>query len=440
MTLAATDAMPPAPSSPSSSVADRSLRRIRRRLLPFLGLLYIVSYLDRVNVSFAKLTMNAALGIDDATYAFGAGIFFIGYFIFEVPSNLILERVGARRWIARILVTWGLISAATAFVTGPRSFVAMRFLLGVAEAGFFPGILLYLTYWFPARERARVVGWFMVAIPLSGLLGSALSGELLRLTAFGLHGWQWMLMLEGVPAVVLGLACLAVLPDKPADAAWLEPDERDWLVTTLVAEQQAVAQAGHTTLRAALIQPRVWALALAYFGMVLALYGSNFWLPTLVSGHGLSLQSTGWITALPFLCGAPFMVWWGWHSDRHGERVCHLVAVSVLGFVGFAAASAFDSLPAQIVCLCLALMGVYGSLPIFWTLPTTFLAGTAAAAGLALINSLGNLAGYFGPEVVSWLTPGGDFGRALFALGVSMLIPAIVVMALSARPEQRVRV
>jgi ACS family tartrate transporter-like MFS transporter len=344
----------------TTALAQRTLGRVRWRLLPFLGLLYVISYLDRVNVSFAKLTMNAAIGIDDATYALGAGIFFIGYFIFEVPSNLILERVGARRWIARIMVTWGVISAATAFVTGPASFMTMRFLLGVAEAGFFPGILLYLTYWFPASERAKVVGLFMVALPLSGLIGSPLSAELMRLNGLGLEGWQWMLIIEGVPAVLLGVACLFYLPDRPEEAQWLEPNQREWLTTTLAAERQAVARSGQTTLRAALVQPRVWALAVAYFGIVLALYGFNFWLPTLISSHGVALRYTGWIAALPFLCGAPFMVWWGRRSDRRNERVGHLVTVAVMGFAGFAAAGLVESLPLQILCLCLALMGVYG--------------------------------------------------------------------------------
>lgn len=419
----------------NTTLGQRALSRVRWRLLPFLGLLYVVSYLDRVNVSFAKLTMNASIGIDDATYAFGAGIFFIGYFLFEVPSNLILERVGARRWIARIMITWGLISAATAFVTGPTGFVTMRFLLGIAEAGFFPGILVYLTYWFPSSERARVVGLFMVALPLSGLIGSPLSGELMRLTGFGLEGWQWMLIIEGLPAVVLGVVCLAFLPDRPSDATWLPADEREWLTGAITAERAGVAQRGHTTLRAALMRPQVWALALAYFGIVLALYGFSFWLPSLISAHGVELRYTGWIAALPFLCGAPFMVWWGRRSDRRDERVLHLSAVAVLGFAGFAAASVADSLPVQILCLCLAVMGVYGAFPVFWTLPTAFLTGTAAAAGIALINSLGNLAGYFGPQVVSWLTQGGDdFGPALFALGLAMLVPAAVVLALRPKP------
>jgi ACS family tartrate transporter-like MFS transporter len=417
--------------TPSASLGERTLRRVRWRLLPFLGLLYVVSYLDRVNVSFAKLTMDRAIGIDDATYALGAGIFFIGYFLFEIPSNLILERVGARRWIARIMVTWGVISAATAFVSGTASFVTMRFLLGLAEAGFFPGILLYLTYWFPATNRAKVVGLFMVALPVSGLIGSPMAGALMQINGLGLQGWQWLFILEGIPAVVLGIACLAWLPDQPKDASWLPADECQWLIATLAAERHAVTAHGYSTLRAALIQPRVWALAVAYFGVVLALYGSNFWLPSLISAHGVELRYTGWIASLPFLCGAPFMIWWGRHSDRRGERVWHLVAVSVLGFAGFAAASGFDSLSGQIFCLCLALMGVYGAFPVFWTLPTAFLTGTAAAAGLALVNSLGNLAGYAGPQIVAWLMKAnGNFSGALFALGLSMLTPAVVVLGL----------
>jgi ACS family tartrate transporter-like MFS transporter len=234
--------------------------------------------------------------------------------------------------------------------------------------------------------------------------------------------------------VLLGVACLFYLPDRPEEAQWLEPNQREWLTTTLAAERQAVARSGQTTLRAALVQPRVWALAVAYFGIVLALYGFNFWLPTLISSHGVALRYTGWIAALPFLCGAPFMVWWGRRSDRRNERVGHLVTVAVMGFAGFAAAGLVESLPLQILCLCLALMGVYGSFPVFWTLPTAFLTGTAAAAGIALVNSFGNLAGYFGPQVVAWLTQGGsDFGQALIALGLSMLIPAIVVLAV--RPQ-----
>ena len=411
------------------------LARTRQRLLPLLITLFIVSYLDRVNVSFAKLTMDAALGIDDAVYAFGAGIFFIGYFVFEVPSNLILQRVGARRWIARIMITWGLVSGATAAVSGGHSFITMRLLLGMAEAGFFPGIILYLTYWFPEAERARVIGLFMVGIPLTGLIGSPVSSELLGLDGWlGLQGWQWLLLLEAVPALVFGAACLVILPDGPAQARWLTPPEREWLTDTLAAERAAVQKVGRSSLRDAFASGRVWALALVYFAIVLAVYGLGFWLPTLVHSFGIAVRRVGWITALPFACSAPFMVWVGRHSDRRNERVWHLIGTSLLGFIGFAGASLSTSLLPQVCFLCLAAMGVYGTLPIFWTFPTAFLASTAAAAGIALINSIGNLGGYFGPQIVEGITRlSGGFGPALLVLELVMLLPIVVVLLISRR-------
>jgi ACS family tartrate transporter-like MFS transporter len=416
------------------------MARTRLHLLPLLILLFIVSYLDRVNVSFAKLTMNAALGIDDSLYAFAAGIFFIGYFLFEVPSNLILQRVGARRWIARIMVSWGLVSAATAAVTGGSGFIAMRFLLGVAEAGFFPGIVLYLTYWFPQAERARVIGLFMVAIPLTGLVGSPLSSLLLGLDGMlGLQGWQWLLLLEALPAIVLGLGCLVMLPDGPGQAGWLTPAERTWLADTLAAERAAVQKTGHSSLGGAFRSVRVWALALVYFGIVLAVYGLGFWLPTLIHAFGIEVTRVGWITMLPFACGAPFMVWFGRRSDRKSERVGHLIAASLLAFAGFAGASLSSALVPQVLFLCIAAMGIYGSLPIFWTFPTAFLASTAAAAGIAVINSVGNLGGYFGPQIVAAITrAAGGFGPALFVLGLEMLIPVVVVLLTFRHPERRV--
>ncbi|HEY4211769.1 MAG TPA: MFS transporter [Steroidobacteraceae bacterium] len=418
-----------------AAAGEAILAKVRWRLLPFLILLFIVSYLDRVNVSFAKLTMDQALGISDAVYAFGAGIFFIGYFFFEIPSNLILARVGARRWIARIMLTWGVVSAATAFITGARGFITMRLLLGVAEAGFFPGILLYLTYWFPDRERARVIGLFMVALPLTGLIGSPASSALLGMNgALGLQGWQWLLLLEGLPAIVLGFVCLRILPNGPQDTKWLEPAERRWLAQTIEEENAIVRRAGHTSLRAALTQPRVWLLALAYFGDVLAIYGLGFWLPTVIHNYGVPVTQVGWITALPFACGAPFMIWIGRNSDRTRERVWHLTGTCALGFVGFAGASLATSLGPQVLFLCMAAMGVYGVLPIFWTFPSTFLTATAAAAGLALINSVGNLGGYFGPQIVAAISGfAGGFGPALFALGISLTVPAIVVQIMARR-------
>ena len=420
--------------SPARGIdAEAVLARTRMRLLPLLIVLFIVSYLDRVNVSFAKLTMDAALGIDDSVYALGAGIFFIGYFVFEVPSNLILERVGARRWIARIMITWGLVSAATAGVTGGNSFIIMRLLLGIAEAGFFPGILLYLTYWFPQSERARVVGLFMVAIPLTGLIGSPVSSVLLGLDGrLGLQGWQWLLLLEALPAIALGAACLVLLPDGPAQARWLTPPEREWLAMTLAAERAAVQKVGHSSLRGAMGSMRVWALALAYFAIVVVVYGFGFWLPTLVHSFGVAVTRVGWVTMLPFVCAAPFMAWWGRHSDRTHERVGHLLLTAFLGLCGFVGAGLSTGLAPQLAFLCIAAMGIYGSLPIIWTFPTEFLAATAAAAGIAFINCVGNLGGYFGPQIVAGMTRfGGGFGPALTVLGFVMLVPALIIVSLS---------
>ncbi len=428
-------------------LAERALSRIRWRLLPFLGLLYIASFLDRVNISFAKLTMDQAIGITDTVYGFAAGIFFLGYFLFEVPSNLILTKVGARRWIARILVTWGLVSAATAFVSGPDEFVAMRFVLGLAEAGFFPGILLYLTYWFPAAERARVVGLFMVAVPLASVIGSPISGALLGVGAspstsispglggpHGLQGWQWLLLIEGLPAVALGFICLTLLPDTPREAKWLAPREREWLMAALVRERDAVGRLGQVSWRAAFAQPAVWLLSLIYFNIVLGLYGLGFWLPTLIARSGIGLAHVGWIAALPPLCGTVFMVWWARRSDRRRERVGHLILPALLGFLGFVGAGHAHSLAAQIVCLCVASMGIYGALPVFWTFPSGLLSGAALAAGIALINSLGNLAGYLGPQAVSWSAPHGDFGPALILLGLMMLLAGLLAAVVGKIP------
>ncbi len=423
-----------------AELAERALSRIRWRLLPWLGLLYIASFLDRVNISFAKLTMDPAIGISEAAYAFAAGVFFVGYFLFEVPSNLILARVGARRWIARILVTWGLVSAATAFVSGPGEFIAMRFVLGLAEAGFFPGILLYLTYWFPAAERARVVGLFMVAVPLASVIGSPVSGALLAIGAphgargpLALQGWQWLLLLEGLPAVALGLLCLSILPDTPREARWLAPAQRDWLLARLARERAAVARLSRPSWRAVFAHPAVWILSLIYFCVVLGLYGLGFWLPTLIGRFGVGLTHIGWIAACPPLCGTLFMVWWARRSDRRRERVGHLILPALLGFLGFVAAGHAHSLAALIASLCVAAMGIYGALPVFWTFPSALLSGTALAAGIAVINSLGNLAGYLGPQAVGWASRNGDSGPALVLLGLVMLLGALLAAIVGTR-------
>jgi len=397
------------------------LRKAAWRLLPFMGLLYFVSFLDRVNVSFAALTMNADIGLSSAAFGLGAGIFFIGYLLFEVPSNLILQKVGARRWIARIMISWGLLSAAMALVNGPVSFYVLRFLLGVAEAGFFPGMILYLTYWFPASMRARVMGGFLVAVPLSSVIGAPLSTALLETSLFGLKGWQTMFLLEGLPAMLLGVAVLFVLPDRPAVARWLSPVERVTIEGMLAEE---AAHTDHVTgLRQGLMSGRVWLLGLVYFGLVLGVYGLGFWAPQIVkAAGGLDNRQTGLLTAVPYLLAAVAMVLWARRSDRTGERVWHVALPAFAGAAGFLA-SAFVADPwLGLAALSLGAVGVYAAISVFWTVPTAMLGGAAAAGGIALINSIGNAGGYLGPYAVGLLkehTGGYAAGMVLLAVAVA---------------------
>jgi MFS transporter, ACS family, tartrate transporter len=376
----------------------RTIRKVSARLVPFLITCYFVAYLDRVNVSFAALTMNRDLGLSAAQYGFGAGIFFIAYFLFEVPSNLLLERFGARKWIARIMLTWGLISGAMAFVGGPTSFYALRALLGVAESGFFPGIIFYLTLWFPAVYRARIIGYFMAAIPLSTVLGAPVSGLLLGLDGvLGLKGWQWLFLTEAAPSVVLAGFVLFYLTDRPADATWLQPDERDWLVRRLAAEHAQKTTKHNFSVAQALMNPKVLALSLVYFGAVATNYGLSFFLPQIVKAFGLSNFQTGLVSALPYAVGLVSIVWWGHRSDRLRERRFHAAFPLAVAAVGIAASTLFDNPALKMLALSVAGFGIFGNLPVFWTLPTAFLSGAAAAGGIALINSIGNLAGFAGP-------------------------------------------
>lgn len=408
-------------------------RKVLWRLLPFLMLCYFVAYLDRVNVGFAALTMNRDLGLSAAVYGFGAGIFFLGYFLFEVPSNLILERVGARRWIARIMVTWALISAATAFVVGEWSFYGVRFLLGVAEAGFFPGIILYLTYWVPAAQRAKVVGTFMMAIPISSAVGSPLSAWILAATdgAHGLAGWQWLYLLEAAPSLVLGLAVLFALTDRPEVAGWLSADERAWLAERIARDRREALAVHGIGLRAALVHPRVIALALVYFGISTGLYGIGLWLPQIVKGFGLSTVETGFVTAIPYVVTALGMVAWSRHSDATGERTWHVAIPAFVGALAFLAAGFLTAPVPAMIALSLAALCVFSALPTFWTLPTAFLTGSAAAGGIALINAIGGLGGFVGPFLIGWIREAtGQFGLALTAIAGFLLAAGILTLVL----------
>jgi ACS family tartrate transporter-like MFS transporter len=382
---------------------ESALVKARRRLLPFLFLLYVVAYLDRVNVGFAALQMNAALGLSAAVYGLGAGIFFVGYTLFEVPSNLLLERLGARVWIARIMITWGLVSAAMMFVQGPASFYALRLLLGIAEAGFFPGIILYLTYWFPAAERARATAYFMTATALAGVVGGPISGALLTMDGMlGLAGWQWMFLLEGLPATLLGLIVLRVLPNGPAEAAWLTLPEREALIDRLQ-EDSAVAVDLQHGLAGAFRSRRVWLLCALYFCLVCGLYGISFWLPQLLRGQSAwSDLRVGVASALPYLAAAIVMVAVAAHSDRTGERRWHTAIPLWTGALGFAVSSQAPSAAGALAALTLAAM-MWAAFGPFWTLPPAFLRGTAAAGGIALVNSVGNTGGFAGPYMVGFV-------------------------------------
>jgi MFS transporter, ACS family, tartrate transporter len=416
----------------SRTLEQAALARVRRRLLPFLFVLYIVAYLDRINVGFASLQMNRALGLSDAAFGFGAGLFFVGYFLFEVPSNLILARVGARRWIARIMITWGIAAIAMMFVRGEQSFYAVRFLLGAAEAGFFPGVILYLTYWFPARERARAVALFMTATAIAGVVAGPVSGALLEIHGLlGLAGWQWLFIVEGIPAIVLGVAIALRLPDAPAEARWLGAEECAALERLLEAEREAAHGAQQRRLVAGLASRRVWMLSLIYFGMVVGLYGVSFWLPQIVKGLGhLSDFMVGVISALPFLAAALSMVAVGRSSDRTGERRRHLAISAFVGATGLVLSAATGNPIAELVALSIGAAGIFSAFGPFWAIPSSFLGGTAAAGGIALINSLGNLGGFVGPWLVGAVKEATQsFAGGLVVLAAALALAGILALA-----------
>ena len=409
------------PPETSSSAAGAIYRKVTWRLIPFLFLCYVLAFLDRVNVGFAKLSMLADLGFSDSVYGLGAGIFFLGYFLFEVPSNLLLEKLGARIWIARIMITWGLISAAMMFVRTPGMFYFMRFMLGVAEAGFFPGIILYLTYWYPAWRRGRIIALFMMAVPVAGAVGSPLSGWILH-TFQGVHGWagwQWLFLLEGLPSVLVGISVLFYLRDGISQAEWLSPGEKAVLQSNLDAAPRQEKQ--RMPFKQMLLNPRLLCLSLIYFCISMGLYGAvSFWLPQLVknSGYGNPLH-IGFLTAVPYLCSIPAMWWLSRSSDRTGERRWHFACSAFCGGAGLLLSVVYGGQPVgAIASLSLASAGILAALPIFWSLTTSSLTG-AAAAGIALINSIGGLAGFIGPYLMGWIkdaTVGGlDTGMHLIA-------------------------
>lgn len=417
----------------ATEIERRTLRRISLRIVPFIMLLYFIGFIDRVNVGFASLTMNKDLGFTASILGFGSGLFFLGYFLFEVPSNLILEKVGARVWIARVMITWGFLAGAGAFVKGPESFYVLRFLLGVAEAGFFPGIILYLSYWFPANHRAFVTSFFMAAVPISIAIGSPLSAYILQIHGvLGLAGWQWLFLLEALPAVILGVAVLFVMTDRPAQANWLKDDERAWLVGVMKEEEAAKAgHAQHGIIRG-LADPRVLILSLIYFGTSAGLYTLGIWAPQIIKHLGVSTITNGWLNVIPAVASVLTMIFWSRHSDRTGERVWHVIIACLVAAVGLVLAGQATGIVGVVLALCLVNIGISCSKPPLWSMPTMFLSGSAAAAGTATINSIGNLGGFIGPSMIGWLKDStGGFAAGLYFVAGLLAVSAVCTLLLS---------
>jgi ACS family tartrate transporter-like MFS transporter len=411
-----------------SELEKITMRKVYLRILPFAALTYFFCYLDRINVGFAALTMNKDLGLDAATYGMAAGFFFWGYVLVEVPSNIILEKLGARLWIARIMVTWGLISGATAFCTGPYSFMAIRFLLGLAEAGLFPGFVLYFTYWFPRHHRARINAGFTLALPVAVALGAPISTALLGLDGlWGLRGWQCMYIFEAVPTVLIGIIVFFYLTDRPEIAGWLAPQQRQWLAATITAEKKAVQEEHKVSLLQSFWDPRVLLLSLNYLGIVTASLGMLLFLPQIVKQLGLSNMEVGWVTMIPYACGAVSMVVCGRISDRLGDRRWPLFWTCLIATGGLITAGMTLGSWWSLAGMSIAAIGFYGTKGPFWSIPTMWLTGSAAAAGIAWINSVGNLGGFFGPTLVGWAkNMTGSFAGGLYALAACALISALI--------------
>jgi MFS transporter, ACS family, tartrate transporter len=422
-----------------SEIEKKVISKVSRRLIPFMFVLYVIAYLDRVNVGFAALQMNADLKFSAAVYGLGSGIFFIGYFLFEIPSNLILGRIGARIWIARIMITWGIVASATAFIQGPRSFYLVRFLLGLAEAGFFPGMILYLTYWFPEKHRARTVALFMTATAVSGVISGPVSGTLLTMHGTGgLSGWQWLFILEGIPAIVLGIAVLFYMTDRPEKAGWLSDDEKAWLTDRIQAEQMKQAESGIDRFIDAIKSGRIWLLCLIYLSIVIGLYGVSLWMPLIIKGvSGLSDFMVGIVSVFPYLLAAAGMTFIGMSSDSTKERRLHTAGSIALAAAGMVLTAYARNPVLEMVSLSLVAIGIWGTLGPFWALATSFLSGTAASGGIALINSVGNLGGFVGPYIVGVIKNiTGVFKYGLIVLAVILLIGCALTLFVKHNPSE----
>jgi MFS transporter, ACS family, tartrate transporter len=424
-----------------SDLESAVVSRLMWRLLPFLFLLYIVAYLDRINVSYAILQMRGQLHLSERAYGNAAGIFFLGYFLFQVPSNLVLQKAGVRRWICGLMVTWGLISCSMIFIRGPRSFYALRFLLGAAEAGFFPGMIFYMKSWFPSNARARAVAWFMTANPLAGVVGSPISGALMALRGGGLEGWQWLFLIEGIPAIVLGALVLWILTDRPEEATWLTEPQLNWLVSTLGREsgERDISISHSMAIYRSAMFVRIGMLSLVYFAVPACMYGVTFWLPTAIRNlSSLSFFGTGVVAAIPYLVTAVAMVWVAMHSDRSGERRWHTAIPAFLAALALGVAAYAESSWVVIAGMSLAMMGAQSMSGPFWAMATSRMSGTAA--GIATINALGNLGGFFGPYIIGVTrSAGGGFRGGLLAIGATLMIGGCVALVVESDFSQRGR-
>ena len=415
--------------SGSDAVLQSAIRKAALRFVPLLTIAYLFNYLDRTSIGFAALTMNQQLGLSAGQFGFAAGIFFLGYSLFEIPSNLLLYRFGARRWLARIMITWGLVSAATALVVGPNSFYAARLLLGIAEAGFFPGVTFFLAAWFPAQYRTRMLAWFLVGIPASSLVGAPVCGMLLQMNGiWGLAGWQWLFIVVSLPCIPLGLLTLRLLADRPQTASWLTPNERDVLDNVLASE---VRERPHSSLLAALKDTRVLILAGIQFGFTLGSYGIGIWLPLILKEYHLTNFAIGWIAAIPYVFATAGMIFWARHVDQKGRRVVNLAIACFLGGAGLVAPILSGSLAVALLGFSAALVGVTAARAIFWAIPTRFLTGVAAAGGLAFINSIGTVGGFAGPSMMGFLREfSGSYVVGLIAVAAIMIAAAVASMSL----------
>jgi MFS transporter, ACS family, tartrate transporter len=426
----------------TQGLETRTIRTVFVRLMPLLMACYLLAYLDRINIGFAAVTMNHDLGLDAYRYGLGAGLFFWGYFFFEVPSNLMLQRFGARRWIARIMVTWGLVSMGTAFIQGWAGFLALRFILGVAEAGLFPGVILYLTYWFPAVYRGRIIAAFMVAIPLSLAVGSPISTAILAMGGIGgFKGWQWLFLIEGAPTILLAVIVLLLLPDRPRDAGWLADDQKQWLEETLDREQKAVQSTHGMSFWRTFIDPRVLGLSFIYFANLTTNLGLAFFLPQMIKEIGFGTVQSGLVTSIPYVLGAIGALAWGYFSDRYNERRFSLFLALVVSAVGLAGAGFQGNTIPAVAWMSVAAIGIYGAKAPFWPLPSMFLTGSAAAGGIALINSVGNLGGFAGPYIMGWVKDTtGSFKAGLYVLagfGIAAALVTLMVVRSAPRPAER---